>query len=207
MGGLGLALVSGLLTVTLWAWFARMRRDLVAARAGARAAAEALEREIRRSRHLGREVELLSAIREVSLIANDDVSFERILGEVLRIIEEVCETTSLALYLREEAALWERQALVRARPILGDARLARRFMALRRTRVFGPGLSPAERREIAHVRRRMEVELGQEGPGRTHLKFGAGGLVDVEFLVQVLQLTHGARHGTLRTPSTRIARA
>ena len=52
---------------------------------------------------------------------------------------------------------------------------------------------------------RMEVELGREGPGRIHLKFGAGGLVDIEFLVQVLQLTHGARHGALRTPSTRLA--
>jgi glutamate-ammonia-ligase adenylyltransferase len=53
----------------------------------------------------------------------------------------------------------------------------------------------------------MERELGREGPGRIHLKFGAGGLVDVEFLVQVLQLRHGARHATLRTPSTRLALA
>jgi glutamate-ammonia-ligase adenylyltransferase len=53
----------------------------------------------------------------------------------------------------------------------------------------------------------MELELGREGPGRVHLKFGAGGLVDVEFLVQVLQLTHGARHGRLRTASTRVALA
>jgi glutamate-ammonia-ligase adenylyltransferase len=111
---------------------------------------------------------------------------------------------SLDRYLGEEAALWERQALLRARPILGDPALARRFMALRRARVFGPGLSDAERAEIHRVRTRMEVELGREGPGRIHLKFGAGGLVDVEFLVQVLQLTHGARHGTLRTPSTRL---
>ena len=96
---------------------------------------------------------------------------------------------------------------MRARPILGDPMLARRFMALRRARVFGPGLSEAERAEIHHVRMRMELELGREGPGRIHLKFGAGGLVDIEFLVQVLQLTHGARHGALRTPSTRLALA
>ncbi|HEX2500138.1 MAG TPA: bifunctional [glutamate--ammonia ligase]-adenylyl-L-tyrosine phosphorylase/[glutamate--ammonia-ligase] adenylyltransferase [Methylomirabilota bacterium] len=114
---------------------------------------------------------------------------------------------ALDRYLGEEAALWERQALVRARPILGDPALARRFVALRRVRVFGPGLSDAERAEIHRVRTRMELELAREGPGRIHLKFGAGGLVDVEFLVQVLQLTHGARHGTLRTPSTRLALA
>jgi glutamate-ammonia-ligase adenylyltransferase len=96
---------------------------------------------------------------------------------------------------------------VRARPILGDPALARRFVALRRARVFGPGLSDPERAEIHRVRRRMELELAREGPGRIHLKFGAGGLVDVEFLVQVLQLTHGTRHGTLCTPSTRLALA
>ncbi|MGH7265330.1 MAG: bifunctional [glutamate--ammonia ligase]-adenylyl-L-tyrosine phosphorylase/[glutamate--ammonia-ligase] adenylyltransferase, partial [Candidatus Rokuibacteriota bacterium] len=112
---------------------------------------------------------------------------------------------SLDAYLAGEAALWERQALVKARPVLGDAMLARRFLALRRARVFGPGLSDAERAEIHRVRTRMEVELGQEGPGRTHVKFGRGGLVDLEFLTQVLQLRHGARHPALRTPSTRRA--
>ncbi|MBI4012868.1 MAG: bifunctional [glutamate--ammonia ligase]-adenylyl-L-tyrosine phosphorylase/[glutamate--ammonia-ligase] adenylyltransferase [Candidatus Rokubacteria bacterium] len=112
---------------------------------------------------------------------------------------------SLEAYLDHEAMLWERQALVKARPVLGDPGLARHFGAIRRARVFGPGLSDAERAEIHRVRTRMEVELGREGPGRIHLKFGAGGLVDIEFLAQVLQLAHGARHGALRTPSTRRA--
>jgi glutamate-ammonia-ligase adenylyltransferase len=114
---------------------------------------------------------------------------------------------SLEGYLGAEAMLWERQALVKARPVLGDAALARHFAALRRARVFGPGLSDVERAEIHRVRGRMEVELGKEGPGRLHVKFGAGGLVDIEFLTQVLQLAHGARHGALRTPSTRRALA
>ena len=112
---------------------------------------------------------------------------------------------SLEAYLEREAMLWERQALVKARPVLGDPALVRRFAALRQARVFGPGLSDAERAEIHRVRMRMEVELGREGPGRIHLKFGAGGLVDIEFLAQVLQLAHGAAHGALRTPSTRRA--
>lgn len=112
---------------------------------------------------------------------------------------------ALDRYLAGEAALWERQALVRARPVLGDSGLARRFLAVRRARVFGPGLSDAERAEIHRVRGRMEVELGREGPGRIHLKFGRGGLVDIEFLVQVLQLAHGRAHPALRTPSTRLA--
>jgi glutamate-ammonia-ligase adenylyltransferase len=112
---------------------------------------------------------------------------------------------ALRAYLEGEAALWERQALVKARPACGDTGLARRFQALRRSHVFGPGLSDGERAEIHHVRTRMEVELGREGPGRIHLKFGRGGLIDIEFLTQVLQLAHGRRHGALRTPSTRRA--
>ena len=112
---------------------------------------------------------------------------------------------SLDRYLEGEALLWERQALVKARPVWGDPRLARRFVRLHRRRVFDPGLTDAERAEIHSVRRRMELELGREGPGRLHLKFGRGGLVDVEFLAQVLQLTHGRRHAALRTPSTRLA--
>jgi glutamate-ammonia-ligase adenylyltransferase len=112
---------------------------------------------------------------------------------------------TLDRYLADEAALWERQALVKARPVWGDPGLARQFLALRRTRVFGPGLSDAERAEIHRVRMRMEVELGREGPGRLHLKFGRGGLVDIEFLVQALQLAHGRAHPALRTPATRAA--
>lgn len=108
-------------------------------------------------------------------------------------------------YLETAALLWERQALVRARPVWGEPALARAFLDLRRTRVFEPGLTDAERAEIHHVRLRMERELGREGPGRLHLKFGRGGLCDIEFLVQVLQLAHGRRHPALRTPSTRAA--
>jgi diguanylate cyclase (GGDEF)-like protein len=90
-----------------------LRRELAGARAGARATEEALAREIQRSRHLAHEVEILSAIREVSLIANDDVDLARILTEVLRVMEEVLETRSLAIYLREEAE--ERGLKARAR--------------------------------------------------------------------------------------------
>ena len=53
----------------------------------------------------------------------------------------------------------------------------------------------------------MEVELGRETPGRYHVKYGRGGLVDIEFLVQALQLVHGARHPDVRRASTAAALA
>jgi [glutamine synthetase] adenylyltransferase / [glutamine synthetase]-adenylyl-L-tyrosine phosphorylase len=48
----------------------------------------------------------------------------------------------------------------------------------------------------------MERELGRETPGRYHVKFGRGGLVDVEFITQALQMRHGARHPGLRRAGT-----
>jgi glutamate-ammonia-ligase adenylyltransferase len=62
-------------------------------------------------------------------------------------------------------------------------------------------------KEIHDVRVRMEVELAQETAERWHVKLGRGGLVDVEFLTQTLQLLHGAKHPEVRAPSTRGALA
>jgi [glutamine synthetase] adenylyltransferase / [glutamine synthetase]-adenylyl-L-tyrosine phosphorylase len=71
--------------------------------------------------------------------------------------------------------------------------------------VYGPALPPDPVKTIRQVRRRMEVELGKETRGRFHVKFGRGGLVDVEFLTQTLQLVHGGAHPEARAPSTRGA--
>jgi glutamate-ammonia-ligase adenylyltransferase len=57
------------------------------------------------------------------------------------------------------------------------------------------------------MRARIEKEIAQEGPTRTDLKAGRGGLVDVEFAAQFLQLAHGASHAGLRVRGTRPALA
>lgn len=108
-------------------------------------------------------------------------------------------------YWAEWGDLWERQTLTRARLVLGDPALGRRARALIRRHVYGEPLGRQGLKEIAEVRARMEHELGQETPGRRHVKFGRGGLVDVEFLAQALQLVHGARHPEVRRTSTRAA--
>ena len=111
-------------------------------------------------------------------------------------------------YYREWADLWERQTLTKARLVGGDPRLGRAVRDLLQTLTYDRGLSPLELKEIREVRERMERELGKEVPGRLHVKFGHGGLVDVEFVVQVLQLAHGARHALIcRTNTTRALRA
>jgi glutamate-ammonia-ligase adenylyltransferase len=110
-------------------------------------------------------------------------------------------------YDAEYADLWERQSLTRARLVLGDRALGRQVRAMLRRYVFGTPLASSGLKEIAEVRTRMELELGKETPGRYHVKLGRGGLVDVEFLVQALQLAHGHRHPDVRRASTQAALA
>jgi glutamate-ammonia-ligase adenylyltransferase len=109
---------------------------------------------------------------------------------------------ALERYYAEYGDLWERQTLTRARLVQGDPALARRVRAALRGIVYGSALPRAQLKEIAEVRKRMEVELGRETRGRWHVKYGRGGLVDVEFLTQALQLVYGHDHVAARAPAT-----
>ena len=88
------------------------------------------------------------------------------------------------------AMLWEKQALLRARPVAGDAAAGAAFESLRRSVLQRP-LPDDAAAEIHRVRLRMEHELATETATRHDLKRGRGGLLDVEDAVQFLQLTHG----------------
>jgi [glutamine synthetase] adenylyltransferase / [glutamine synthetase]-adenylyl-L-tyrosine phosphorylase len=91
--------------------------------------------------------------------------------------------------------------------VLGDRALGRRIRAMLRRLAYGAPLPRSALKEIGEVRTRMELELGKETPGRLHVKLGRGGLVDVEFLTQALQLVHGAAHPDVRRSSTTAALA
>ena len=112
---------------------------------------------------------------------------------------------ALERYYQEHGDLWERQTLTRARLILGDRAVARRVRAALRRLVYGEALPRASLKEIAEVRTRMERELGRETRGRLHVKYGRGGLVDVEFLAQALQLVHGRDKPDVRRFTTTAA--
>src|SRR5208337_1445473 len=105
-------------------------------------------------------------------------------------------------YHRQSSAVWERQALVRARVITGDRELGREVEAARQEFVYGRGLTASEVGEIAAMRHRMEMEIGAEDKTRLNIKQGHGGLVDVEFLAQMMALAHGHRHLELRVRDT-----
>ncbi|MFG1806442.1 bifunctional [glutamine synthetase] adenylyltransferase/[glutamine synthetase]-adenylyl-L-tyrosine phosphorylase [Streptomyces sp. NPDC049040] len=116
---------------------------------------------------------------------------------------------SYAAYYRRWSLVWESQALLRATPVAGDQDLGARFVELiDPLRYPADGLEDEAVREIRRLKARMESERMPRGADRTtHAKLGRGGLSDVEWTVQLLQLQHAGRLPELRTTGTRHALA
>lgn len=104
-------------------------------------------------------------------------------------------------YYERWAKAWEFQALMKARPCAGDISLGEEFVAATRTLVW----SSADREDfvgsVQRMRKRVTENIAPEESER-HLKLGPGGLRDIEFSVQLLQLVHGQRDETLRSRAT-----
>ncbi|MET9580554.1 bifunctional [glutamine synthetase] adenylyltransferase/[glutamine synthetase]-adenylyl-L-tyrosine phosphorylase [Streptomyces sp. DT199] len=117
--------------------------------------------------------------------------------------------TSYAAYYRRWALTWESHALLRAEPVAGDEDLGRRFIELiDPLRYPADGLADEAVREIRRLKARMESErLPRGADPKLHAKLGPGGLSDVEWTVQLMQLRHGSAEPGLRTTRTREALA
>lgn len=102
-------------------------------------------------------------------------------------------------YFARWAQVWERQALLRARPVAGDPSVGERFLAAAAAFVDGVPLTADDVREIRRMKARIERERIPAGEDpQFHLKLGRGSLSDVEWCVQLLQLQHGvAEPGTM----------
>ncbi|MET9295997.1 bifunctional [glutamine synthetase] adenylyltransferase/[glutamine synthetase]-adenylyl-L-tyrosine phosphorylase [Streptomyces sp. NPDC003077] len=116
---------------------------------------------------------------------------------------------SYAAYYRRWSKVWESQALLRAEPVAGDPDLGRRFLDLvDPLRYPAEGLGEDAVREIRRLKARMETErLPRGADPTTHTKLGRGGLSDVEWTVQLLQMRHAHTVPGLRTTRTREALA
>jgi glutamate-ammonia-ligase adenylyltransferase len=111
--------------------------------------------------------------------------------------------TSYQAYYERWSLTWESQALLRATPIAGDEDLARRFVELVDPLRWPPALTAVQVREIRTLKARMEAErLPRGADPRSHFKLGRGGLSDVEWSVQLLQLQHAHAIPALRTTGT-----
>jgi [glutamine synthetase] adenylyltransferase / [glutamine synthetase]-adenylyl-L-tyrosine phosphorylase len=113
------------------------------------------------------------------------------LANVLEAGRDYCSPTGLA-------APFERQALIKLRHIVGDAALGRQMEEHRDSFVYGE--EPWDIPSALELRRLQLKQLVK--PGQVNLKYGVGGLIDIEYAAQYLQVMHGHDHPSLRTPNT-----
>ncbi len=109
-----------------------------------------------------------------------------------------------AAYYGKWSAVWEAQALLRAAPTVGDRDLRERFTELIDPLRFPvDGLRPDDVIEVRRIKARVDSErLPRGADPHTHLKLGPGGLSDIEWTVQLLQMQHAGSIAELRTTKT-----
>ncbi|MHA6784147.1 bifunctional [glutamine synthetase] adenylyltransferase/[glutamine synthetase]-adenylyl-L-tyrosine phosphorylase [Pseudonocardia saturnea] len=139
-----------------------------------------------------------SASPDPALVVDSDLRPEGRSGPLVRTLD------SYRAYYARWSEPWEAQALLRARPVAGDAALGKRFVELiDPLRYPAEGLPDATVTEIRRIKARVDAERLPRGADRSlHTKLGLGGLADVEWTVQLLQLQHAGDLPELRTTST-----
>jgi glutamate-ammonia-ligase adenylyltransferase len=172
----------------------------------------------------GRELNYVSDVDVIFVGDGDLQAATRLAAAMMRVVGKACFEVDAALrpegkagalvrtldghtaYYKKWARTWEFQALLKARPVAGSAELGRLYSEMVAPLVW----SAAEREnfvsDVQKMRRRVEEHVPSEHAER-ELKLGSGGLRDVEFAVQLLQLVHGRVDPELRSPSTMDALA
>ena len=102
----------------------------------------------------------------------------------------------------ENAATWERQALIRGRHVAGDRTVGIEFCRIMQELIYREIDARGLAEDVRAMRKRIEEEVGKVDALHYNVKQGAGGLVDIEFLVQYLQLVHGNKFISIRLPGT-----
>jgi glutamate-ammonia-ligase adenylyltransferase len=160
----------------------------------------------------------------VPSVPNDEF-FTRVVGEVVRLLAahtERGQAYRVDLRLRPEGQrgplarslastlsyydtlgrTWERQALIKLRPVAGDLSLGERFLSAVEPFVYRKYLTHAEINEIKALKRLIEQKTARAGAGDTEVKTGHGGIRDIEFAIQFLQLLNGGDLPAVRQRNT-----
>jgi glutamate-ammonia-ligase adenylyltransferase len=162
--------------------------------------------------------------KRITSIGNDEF-FSRVVTEVVRLLSSHTDrghAFRIDLRLRPEGhrgslarslgstlayydsmgRTWERQALIKVRPVAGDLTLGQRFLQAIESFVYRKYLSFAEINEIKAIKRRIEHKTSQAGADGTEVKTGRGGIRDIEFTIQFLQLLNGGELPQVRQRNT-----
>lgn len=115
----------------------------------------------------------------------------------------ICPRIDYALaYYDLRGRTWERQAYIKARPIAGDLELGQEFLDQLEPWVYRRYLSLADITGIKSLKKRIENRATKSGKSDTNVKTGHGGIRDIEFVIQFLQLLNGAVESNVRTGNT-----
>jgi glutamate-ammonia-ligase adenylyltransferase len=167
--------------------------------------------------------------RRITPIGADEY-FARVVGEVVRLLAAHTDQglayrvdlrlrpegqrgplarslSSTLAYYDNMGRTWERQALIKVRPVAGDLALGERFLHAIEPFVYRKYLSFAEINEIKAHKRRIEQRTSQAGAAQTEVKSGRGGIRDIEFTIQFLQLLNGGDLPVVRQRSSLTALA
>ena len=163
----------------------------------------------------------------ITSIANDEY-FGRVVSEVVRLLSANTDRgwayrvdlrlrpegqrgplarslDSTLSYYDTHGRTWERQALIKIRPIAGDMKLGAQFLRAIEPFVYRKYLTFAEINEIKSMKRRIEQKTSKAGTSGTEVKTGRGGIRDIEFTIQFLQLLNGGDLPEVRQRSTLAA--
>jgi glutamate-ammonia-ligase adenylyltransferase len=165
--------------------------------------------------------------KRIHSVANEEF-YGRVVGEVVRLLSAhtpegqayridlrlrpeghrgpLARSLASALYYYDTLGrTWERQALIKLRPVAGDLALGEEFLQAVEPFVYRKYLSFAEINEIKAIKRRIEQKAKREGESETDVKTGHGGIRDIEFTIQFLQLLNGGDLPELRQRNTLLA--
>jgi len=105
-------------------------------------------------------------------------------------------------YYAQWGQTWERMMLIKARPAAGDAALGAEFLEMAQSFRYPRSLNPRTLREVAAVKKRIETEVVKEGELERNIKLGRGGIREIEFVAQSLQILHAGRLPFLQGTTT-----
>jgi len=166
----------------------------------------------------GRELNYASDV-DVMFVTDDVVTVERAAREIMTEVRRcyrvdanlrpegrdgplVRSVESYRAYWGRWAEAWEIQALLKARPVAGSASLGRAFVAGAEERLWGRPFDADALHSVRLMKARAEKELARRGLTERQMKLGRGGIRDIEFAVQILQLVHGRHDSGLRSTTT-----
>jgi [glutamine synthetase] adenylyltransferase / [glutamine synthetase]-adenylyl-L-tyrosine phosphorylase len=110
-------------------------------------------------------------------------------------------------YYRTRGVTWERMALLKAWPVAGDPKVGQSFLKRVRPFVYGPSFGEGEVDEVRRIKREIDRKIAARDESHRNVKLGVGGIREIEFVAQLLQIRHGRRDPRLRVRNTLAALA